>query len=292
MDGAGEIAESAPENILFQHTVLCQTCMPYRNPGQNVRIWERAQGFAHLQIEAGHALHPETHRFVQIGLPFGPKPRIILAYLNAEALRTQSPLIEVERTLTSFVRRIGLNQRGRTIRIVKDQLARLSAARVMLGVVTGPHHTTTMNMPIVQAFDLWFPKNENQRVLWPSTVRLSDDYFRTLCAHAVPLDERAIGNLSNSAMGLDIYMWLAQRLHRVPPGRPQFIPWTAIKEQFGWNYGKMFKFKDVFRRTLKIVQTQYPAAKLGLDGKGMTLFNSAPPVSKRMHLVSGFSRRP
>jgi Plasmid encoded RepA protein len=254
--------------------------MPYRNPGA-VRIWERTQGFAHLRIEGGTALHPESRTFVDIGLPFGPKPRIILAYLNAEALRTQSPLIEVEGTLTSFVTRIGLNNGGRNILVVKDQLTRLAAARVMLGIITGPHSAATMTMPIVQAFDLWFPKNENQRVLWPSTVRLSEEYFRTLCAHAVPLDERAIANLSNSAMGLDIYMWLAQRLHRV--SKPQFIPWTAVKEQFGWNYGKMFKFKEVFRTTLAIVKTQYPAARFTLDGKGMVLFNSAPPVAKRIY---------
>jgi hypothetical protein len=240
---------------------------------------------AHLRMEAGSALHPETQSFVDIGLPFGPKPRIILAYLNAEALRTQSPVIEVESTLTSFVTRIGLNNGGRNILVVKDQLARLAAARVMLGIVTGPHSASTMSMPIVDAFDLWFPKDENQRVFWPSTVRLSNEYFRTLCAHAVPLDERAIANLSNSAMGLDVYMWLAQRLHRVVPNRPQFIPWTAVKEQFGWNYGKMFKFKDVFRDTLRIVKTQYPAPRFTIDGKGMTLFNSPPPVAKRLHIV-------
>jgi Plasmid encoded RepA protein len=285
-DGAGEIAESEPESILYQHTVLCQTGMPYRNPGEGVRVWDRSQGLAHLRIEAGSALHPESQRFVDIGLPFGPKPRIILAFLNAEALRTQSPLIEVEGTLTAFVTRIGLNNGGRNILVVKDQLARLAAARVMLGMVTGPHRAATMTMPIVQAFDLWFPKNENQRVLWPSTVRLSEEYFKTLCAHAVPLDERAIANLSNSAMGLDIYMWLAQRLHRVPPAKPQFIPWTAIKEQFGWNYGKMFKFKEVFRDTLRSVKTQYPAGLFTIDGRGMTLFNSPPPVAKRVHLVS------
>jgi len=120
----GKIADSAPESILYQHTVLCQTGMPYRNPGA-VRIWEGTQGFAHLRIEAGTALHPERRTFVDIGLPFGPKPRIILAYLNAEALRTQSPLIEVEGTQTSFVTRIGLNNGGRNIVVVKDQLARL-----------------------------------------------------------------------------------------------------------------------------------------------------------------------
>jgi len=48
-------------------------------------------------------------------------------------------------------------------------------------------------------------------------------HFVSLQKHAVPLDERALAALSHSAMALDIYAWLAQRLHRVPRGRPQFI---------------------------------------------------------------------
>jgi hypothetical protein len=43
-------------------------------------------------------------------------------------------------------------------------------------------------------------------------VRLSQEYFDSLTAHAVPLDERAISGLAHSAMGLDVYSWLAQRL--------------------------------------------------------------------------------
>jgi len=35
--------------------------------------------------------------------------------------------------------------------------------------------------------------------------------------HAVPLDERALAGLAHSSLALDIYAWLAQRLHRVPP---------------------------------------------------------------------------
>jgi hypothetical protein len=72
--------------------------MPYRNPGDSTRVWDRKQGRAHLRIEAGSALHPEKETFVDIGLPWGPKPRLILTYLNAEALRTGSPVIEVEDT--------------------------------------------------------------------------------------------------------------------------------------------------------------------------------------------------
>ena len=56
----------------------------------------------------------------------------------------------------------------------------------------------TVNSQIVTAFDLWFPKDHRQRVLWPSTVRLSLDYFESLKAHAVPLDEKALSALSAS----------------------------------------------------------------------------------------------
>jgi hypothetical protein len=113
--GAADAVADDPETILFQHTVFCQTGMPYRNPGEKVRSWERVNGTATLKIIAGEAMHPELCRFVPIGLPFGPKPRLILAYLNAEALRQRSPEIEVDASLTAFVRRLRLDPGGRTI---------------------------------------------------------------------------------------------------------------------------------------------------------------------------------
>jgi len=45
-------------------------------------------------------MHPEKRQLVQVGLPYGPKPRLILAHLNAEAIRQQSPEIEVEESVT------------------------------------------------------------------------------------------------------------------------------------------------------------------------------------------------
>jgi hypothetical protein len=101
------------------------------------------------------------------------------------------------------------------MRIVKDQLARLSASSIRLGVVKDGH-ALTVNSQIVSAFDVWFPKDDRQRVLWPSIVRLSLDYWESLRTHAVPLDEDHIASLSHSALALDIYAWLANRLRRIP----------------------------------------------------------------------------
>ena len=253
---------------------------PTEIPARTCEAGSASNGTVTLKIIAGEAMHPELCRFVPIGLPFGPKPRLILAHLNAEALRQRSPEIEVEASLTAFVRRLRLDPGGRTIGTIKDQLARLSASAIRLGVVRDGH-AVTINSQIVTAFDLWFPKDDRQRVLWPATVRLSGDYFESLTRHAVPLHERALMALSGSAMGLDIYAWLAQRLHRVDPRKPTLVPWKALQSQFGWHYDRVRDFRRVFRQTLQLVHSQYSEAVIELDGGGMMLRHSPPPVKGR-----------
>src|SRR5207253_3818064 len=109
----------------------------------------------------------------------------------------------------------------------KDQLSRLAASTVRMGAVE-EGRAIQVNTQFVSAFDLWFPKQPDQRVFWPSTVRLSQEYFQSLGQHAVPLDHREVGALASSSMALDVYVWLAQRLHRVPAGKPQFVAWTSL----------------------------------------------------------------
>lgn len=102
--------------------MLCQTCLPYRNPGE-VRLWQQKNGLARLEVQAGRAFDGAKDDFVDVGLPFGAKPRLALYHLNAEALRTQSPTIELDDSLTAFVKRtLGLDPKGRNIRTVKDTL--------------------------------------------------------------------------------------------------------------------------------------------------------------------------
>ena len=189
----------APEDVAYQHSILCQTGLPYRNPGKDVREWMRDQGNASLLVQAGKAHDPESGKWEELALPWGPKARLVLMHLNSTAVRMQSPTVDVGDSLTSFVKRIGLTTDGRTIRSIKDQVGALSAAMIRLAF-TGPKNAYQFNAPVVTGFDLWFPKDHRQRVLWPSVVRLSKDYFDSLLEHAVPLDERAIGALSHSAL--------------------------------------------------------------------------------------------
>ena len=64
-----------------------------------MREWKRQQGAVSLLVEAGQAQIPKTGEWVKLGLPWGTKPRLILAHLNTEALKHQSPVIEVEGSL-------------------------------------------------------------------------------------------------------------------------------------------------------------------------------------------------
>jgi hypothetical protein len=278
LGAAAAIRTHRPETIDFLHTVQCQCGLPYRNPGDAVREWDRKQGFASLRIEAGSALDPATREYVKLGLPYGEKPRLVLIHLASEAIRTGSPVVDVEDSMTAFARSLGLDTNGPSLRHLKDQLARLAAATVRFGVVDGDR-AVQINTQIVSALDLWYPAEPGQRVLWPSTVRLGTDYFQSLTRHAVPLDRRAVGALASSSMALDVYVWLAQRLHRVPPGRPQRVTWVNLGEQFGQGFERLRDFRRAFLGTLRQVLAVYPAARLEVGEEGVSLWASPPPVA-------------
>jgi hypothetical protein len=282
IQSAVAISEQGRPDIAYQHSIFCQCAMPLRDPGDAVRTWDREQGRISIRIKAGEAKHPDTGEWVDIGLPFGPKPRLILCYLNTRAILSKSPIIEVENSLSAFVELIGLDRHGRNMRTVKAQLARLAAADFKFGTFTQEGRAKTVKATLVQGFELWFPKDDRQRVLWPTIVELSAAYFTSLQDHAVPLNLEALGALKESALALDLYAWLAQRLWRVHPKEAAFITWAALKDQFGPDYARMDNFKAKFRLVLRDVKAIYPDARFDIDNQGMTLFHSLPPVRRRL----------
>lgn len=284
VNASAEIMAERTSQIDYLHTVQCQCVLPYKNPGDHVRTWDRKQGAASLRIEAGSALDPKTGKYVDVGLPYGEKPRLVLIHLASEALRTDSPLIDVESSMTAFARSLEMDTSGPHLRHLKDQLSRLAAASVRMGMVAGGR-VFQVNTHIVSAFDLWYPDDAGQKMLWPSTVRLSREFFDSLERHAVPLDHRAVRAIAHSSFALDTYTWLAQRLHRVPVGRPQFITWAALYDQFGQGFARLRDFRRQFLKTLVQVRSVYPGARLDPSEAGVTLHNSPTPVPSKYALI-------
>ena len=279
--------EESVQGILYQHSMLCQMSMPYRNPGDENRRWRRKNGYLTLELDAGRAFDERLDDFIDVGLPYGPKPRLVLYHLNAEAVRTQSPLIELEHSLSGFVKRtLGLDIQGRNFATIRDQLTRLAAADFRIGK-SDAGHSVTVHGRILNGFALWTPGKFSARAAWPTQVQFSPEYFVSLVSHAVPLNESAVARLAHNAMALDIYTWLAQRLHRIEAGKIALVSWASLQEQFGPGYAQVREFRRVFKHTLTQVKVVYPDAQIDLSLSGMTLKHSRPPVARRLLAVGG-----
>lgn len=272
-------------DILFQHSVLCQTSLPYRNP-KNSTVWHKKQGNSILTIQT-HKVPDGEGNLIDHGLPFGTKARLILYYINSMAIKTQRRQIAIGKSFTSFVKRLGLTTDGRTIDTCKDQLVRLKNSSVGL-------HFTANNVKaqkdhfIIEDYYINLKGNGILNLFSDGSqsidkdnciINLGEYYFKSLLEHAVPLDERAISALSNNSRRLDIYTWLANRLWRIEANEPKSITWKALKDQFGDNLKEMHNFKKKFRHDLEVVKLVYPKARIEeIHNKGFELKQSPPPI--------------
>jgi hypothetical protein len=285
MKGFSSESEEA-QRIVYSHSTMCQTCLPINDMG-NLREWESKNGDASLLLQAGKVHDKELDKWVDVGLPFGTKPRLIMMYLNRQAVMQKSPVITVEDTLRQFIQSVGIDPNGRNYRAVKEQLGRLSMSHLAISKPTAKG-SIQKHGQVIDAMELWFTKDGEQRTLWPSTIRLSDSYFESLQKHSVPLDAHALGLLKNSALELDLYVMLAERLHRIATHKPQFIPWALLYQQYGHGYSRIDNFRTRFKKALDNVKGAYFDARLEEcftekgRSKGIALYFSQPPVAKLM----------
>ena len=176
------LQDEEAQSILYQHSVLCQTCMPYRDPGEAVRLWQRKNGMVRLELQAGRLLDPTTEDFVDVGLPFGPKPRLVLYHLNAEALRTQSPNIELEDSLTGFREAHPRPRRGRAHHQDRQRTAQPAGRRGFPPRCQQRRRSVTIKGTVIEGLELWTPQDARQRVLWPTQSSSRCDISRASCS--------------------------------------------------------------------------------------------------------------
>lgn len=265
--------------LVFLHSAMCQTALPVKNQGA-CNSWTSTNGGISLNVEARSVLNPQNE-WVKLGLPYGPKPRLILSYLNTKAIQNQSPRIDVQKSLRAFLRDMGLDAQGNDFKVVKKQLAMLASSDISIGRVVDNERTHITAGRVIKDFDLWFPKNEKQAVLWESEINMSLDYFQGLIAHAVPLQARALIALRDSALELDLYAMLAERLHRISNKKNQYVYWSVLWRQYGQGYKRINDFRRKFKHHLVNVKAVYPEARFEFDQGGMKLFHSLPPVRKK-----------
>jgi hypothetical protein len=269
-----EISTIAPagEDMAFTHAVLCQVGLPRAKV--EGREFMRRSGAAWVNVQAGYL--DEGNGPVLQPVPYGVMPRLSLAWVSTFAVRNKEREIPLGETAAEFLRLMGMESDGRRYATLRTQMHALAAARLQLGF-----KGRTYNGQPVQQFDAWVSNKDSQlRALWPGTMVLSEDYYSSLMESAVPLDERALHALKGSALALDVYAWLAHRLHRIE-GRGVTLHWKSIREQFAQEYqGKDpdKDFKKEFLPVLKKVLAVYPQARVKAVTGGVLLLGSAPPI--------------
>lgn len=274
LTAAVDIWQDDPLDIVYQHSLFCQIALPRRRT--DARIFERSYQHGLIRVEAGVLYDGKT--LVEQPMPAGPKPRLALIHINSEAVRTRSPLVEVDGSVRQFMERLGLNtDGGKDYTLFKREMKALAACRMTLGF-RGPHGSTTLEVKPIDRFDAWATPHDASG-LWPGQIGLSQQYFETLLAHAVPLDPRALRALTHSALAIDAYQFFARRLFSLT--QPIKVTWTQFHSQFGQEYIGQDPVKD-FRRewapACRAALAVYPAAKVESVHGGLMLYPSSPPI--------------
>jgi hypothetical protein len=289
-EGAVAVRETNPgeEDIAYLHAVMTQVSLPRRKTAE--RFFERRSGNASLRIDAG--VIDNGSKYVELPLPYGPMPRYMLAFLNTFAIRNKTPEIPLGNSARDFMESIGYSVSGGkrgTYTTFRDQATALAACRLILTVGDRGVPKTQLKGDIVEEFEAWSDFEGGQRAVWPGRLVLSEKYYRSLDGSAVPLNHTALKALRGSALALDIYAWLAHRLHRIRDRSGTFVSWPSLKQQFGDEYSEdndgRANFRREFLRVIHIVKSLYPTARVHecTDQRkscGLTLLCSPPPIAK------------
>jgi hypothetical protein len=266
--------------IGYLYSGWCQAALPHKKLPDD-EGWQIQSDHTSLIVEPGMRLGP-AGKPVPVGIPYGSRAKLILIYLQTEAIRTQSREIELGRSLRAWLTRLGITVSGPSAAAVRDQAERISRCRLTFQVQKG-RATGLVNQNIVdEALFLEMP-DDGRNSLFLNTAKLSEGFFAQLQRHPVPLEEAAIKRLSNNSMALDAYAWLAYRLHSLRG--PMLVPWPSLMSQFGGGFGHMKHFKPRFLASVGLAMAVYPGAKVDEHSEGLTLHQSPPPVARKLVAV-------
>lgn len=266
---SGQIALVEPpggDDIGYLHSVFCQVGLPRRR--FSGREFTRRNGAAWMVVQAGYM--DECAGRVARDVPHGVMPRLLLAWICNAVTRGGGLELDLGSTPRELLRQLGLGGQAARYAALRDGLHDLAAARFQLG-----WRGETLNTQAVHRLHTWGA---------PGGARLlvSQDFAGDLRRHAVPLDQRALAMLSGSALALDLYTWLAQRLCRLE--FPLEMQWPRLHAQLGQEYQgarAAHDFQGRLIQVLPLVLQAYPGARINLHAAGLVLLPSPAPVGRR-----------
>jgi hypothetical protein len=271
IEAAYQVLSEDAERIGFTYSGFALTSLPHK-PQQST-TWRREGHNLTLVLQAGIDRNEKN-----IGLPYGSYARYILLFLQSEAIRTRSREIELGRSMRVWLgSKMGLSIGGSTYKKVSEQARRISGCTLTFFAdrdgaqikSRGGFVKTEITMTNVIG---------DQPSLWQDRVLLDEDFFRALSEHPVPVSETALRAIGPRSMVIDIYIWLAYRLHALK--KDVEVSWTALFSQFGAGFNTVRRFRQHFLECLALAVAAYPEAYVDIGERGLILRPSRPSISK------------
>jgi hypothetical protein len=280
VDIAAEVMGDEDGRIGITYSGFCLTSLPHKRLPDD-QGWEKRGHRVTLQIEPGRKGVGTPARY--IGVPYGARARMILLYLQTQAIRTGSREVELGRSMRDWLQRMGLSWGGETGKTLREQATRIAACHLRFEW-EGEAAKGYEKGGFVRSGLRFHSRSDDRRqgTLWEDRVVLDEVFYEVLRRHPVPLREAALRELADRSVSLDIYIWLAYRLHTLD--KPTPVRWAALREQFGngGSYSELRVFKREFRRALAPAVVAYPEAHLEVANEGLILYPSRPPVAPRL----------
>ena len=252
-------ARDAEPDVGFMVRLMMLCSLPRSNPGQR-KEYVRRNGPYTLVMTAGY----------QQKLPYGTIPRLILAWVCTEAVQIQSRELVLGRSLSEFMRKLGIyNSGGHPQTRLRNQMRRLFRCQVEL-IQENENSERSVASRIADRTEFWWnPKRPEDRTLWESKIELGEKFFQEIVRHPVPLDMNILKALKRSPLGLDLYLWLTYRTFSLD--RPTRLSWPQLYKQFGVDPAKanhkrtVDNFRTDCLRELLKVRTAWPGLEYRVE---------------------------
>ncbi len=199
---AAEVLADESQTIGISYTGFCLTSLPHKRLPDN-QAWTKQGHKVTLMVEPGRMMHRK--KTILYGVPYGARARMILLFLQRQAILTRSREIELGRSLSDWMQRMGIGWGGETARAIREQAARISACSLKFfweddqtdGWAAGRIVNSGLQFNDVLC-------GGAQGSFWEDRVVLDENFFKALKEHPVPLQEAAIRELRDRSMSLDI----------------------------------------------------------------------------------------
>jgi hypothetical protein len=273
VEAAYQVLSEDAEKIGFTYSGFALTSLPHKP--QTELVWKRDGHNLTMLVESGRGRDGKP-----LGLPYGSYARFILLFLQSEAIRTSSREVELGRSMRVWLGTMGLSIGGMTYKMVNEQARKISGctltffadkAGAQIKSKGGFVKTEITMSNVINA-------NDSQPTLWQDRVLLDEDFYRALREHPVPVSETALRAIGPRSMVIDVYIWLAYRLHALK--KDMEIGWPTLHAQFGTGFSRLRRFRAHFIECLGLAVAAYPDARIEITERGVILRPSRPAITK------------